>query len=70
MLDPGQVIPGIQSYICIQGGHNRLDGTFFRAYADPNAEYNQVSRTPSPCSTDFRAKFYNFAQVDVDECQD
>lgn len=59
---------GNKSYVCIEGKHNRLSGTFFRAYSAPGKD-NKITHTDSPCSTGIRPRFYDFAQVDIALCQ-
>jgi hypothetical protein len=60
---------GNKSYVCIEGKHNRLSGTFFRAYSAPGKD-NKIIHSDSPCGTDFQPRFYNFAQVDIQDCQE
>jgi hypothetical protein len=65
---PPEGTVGDKSYVCILGKHNRLSGTFFRAYSAPGKD-NRIIHWDSPCGTPIRPRFYNFAQVDMESCR-
>lgn len=69
VLEPGLNSLGGKSFVCANGSHNELWGTFFRAYSKPGHD-NTVTHHDDPCSLPFDPRFYNFAQVDVQDCQD
>ena len=69
VLEPGVPEKGGKSFVCVNGSHNSLDGTFYRAYSKPGHD-NKLVHHDDPCRLPFDPRFFNFAQVDVQDCQD